>query len=173
MFMPCWRKQGELLISQHSCAVKPLLRCLGPAAGRRAQLGSLALLGAGWPDQDSLDGTTTEAAGLCPARLSPSSRPVWAALKTMWACKRQRQPDVCSVFSIRLWRFVMLASICHVANPESECEGATEAPGQVYVYCCSVAQLSLTLRPHGQQHARLPCPSPSPGVYPNSCSLHQ
>ena len=25
----------------------------------------------------------------------------------------------------------------------------------------SVAQLSLTLRPHGLQHARLPCPSPS------------
>ena len=27
------------------------------------------------------------------------------------------------------------------------------------------------LRPHGQQHARLPCPSPSPGVCPSSCSL--
>ena len=26
----------------------------------------------------------------------------------------------------------------------------------------SVAQLCLTLRPHGLQHARLPCPSPTP-----------
>ena len=26
-----------------------------------------------------------------------------------------------------------------------------------------------SLRPHGLQHARLPCPSPTPGVYPNSC----
>ena len=30
---------------------------------------------------------------------------------------------------------------------------------------------SDSLRPHGLQHARPPCPSPSPGVYPNSCPL--
>ena len=29
---------------------------------------------------------------------------------------------------------------------------------------CSVAQLCLTLQPHGLQHARFPCPSPSPRV---------
>ena len=28
-------------------------------------------------------------------------------------------------------------------------------------------------RPHGLQHTRLPCPSPSPRVYSNSCSLSQ
>ena len=28
-----------------------------------------------------------------------------------------------------------------------------------------------SLRPHELQHARPPCPSPSPGVYPNSCPL--
>ena len=26
-----------------------------------------------------------------------------------------------------------------------------------------------SLRPHGLQHTRSPCPSPTPGVYPNSC----
>ena len=32
-------------------------------------------------------------------------------------------------------------------------------------YCCwSVTKSSPTLRPHGLQHARLPCPSLSPGV---------
>ena len=30
------------------------------------------------------------------------------------------------------------------------------------VCCCSVAQLCPTLPPHGLQHVRLPCPSPSP-----------
>ena len=36
----------------------------------------------------------------------------------------------------------------------------------------SVAQSwSDSLRPHGPQHARRPCPSPTPGVYPNSCPL--
>ena len=31
--------------------------------------------------------------------------------------------------------------------------------------------MSDSLRPHGLQHARPPCPSPTPGVYPNSCWL--
>ena len=29
--------------------------------------------------------------------------------------------------------------------------------------------VSISLRPHDSQHARPPCPSPTPGVYPNSC----
>ena len=29
--------------------------------------------------------------------------------------------------------------------------------------------MSHSLRPHESQHARPPCPSPTPGVYPNSC----
>ena len=31
--------------------------------------------------------------------------------------------------------------------------------------------MSDSLRPHESQHARPPCPSPTPGVYPNSCPL--
>ena len=34
---------------------------------------------------------------------------------------------------------------------------------------CSV--VSDSLRPHGLQHARLPCPSPTPGAYSKSCPL--
>ena len=33
--------------------------------------------------------------------------------------------------------------------------------------------MSNSLRPHGPQHTRPPCPSPTPGVYPNSCPLSQ
>ena len=33
--------------------------------------------------------------------------------------------------------------------------------------------MSDSLRPHGQEHARPPCPSPTPGVYSNSCPLSQ
>ena len=33
--------------------------------------------------------------------------------------------------------------------------------------------VSDSLWPYGQQHASLPCPSLSPGVYPNSCPLSQ
>ena len=33
--------------------------------------------------------------------------------------------------------------------------------------------MSDSLWPHGLQHARPPCPSPTPGVYSNSCPLSQ
>ena len=39
--------------------------------------------------------------------------------------------------------------------------------------CCSVTKLCLTLRPHGLQHIRLPCPSLSIRVCSNSCRLSQ
>ena len=39
----------------------------------------------------------------------------------------------------------------------------------VVVFGCSV--ISDYLRSHGLQHARLPCPSPSPGACSNSCPL--
>ena len=38
-------------------------------------------------------------------------------------------------------------------------------------FCRSVVYNSL--QPHGLQHARLPCPSPTPGAYSNSCPLSQ
>ena len=33
--------------------------------------------------------------------------------------------------------------------------------------------VSNSLRPHELQHARPPCPSPTPGVHPNSCASSQ
>ena len=33
--------------------------------------------------------------------------------------------------------------------------------------------MSDSLQPHGLQHARLSCPSPTPGAYPNPCPLNQ
>ena len=36
-----------------------------------------------------------------------------------------------------------------------------------FQYCCSV--VSDSLQPHGLQHARLPCPSPTPRVCSDSC----
>ena len=40
---------------------------------------------------------------------------------------------------------------------------------------CSVqfGRCCVSLRPHGLQHARLPCPSPTPGACSNSCRLSQ
>ena len=37
------------------------------------------------------------------------------------------------------------------------------------LFGCQV--VSSSFQPHGLQHARLPCPSPTPGAYSNSCLL--
>ena len=47
-----------------------------------------------------------------------------------------------------------------------------------YLNCHSLIQFSCSvmsdsLQPHGLQHARSPCPSPTPWVYSNSCPLSQ
>ena len=48
--------------------------------------------------------------------------------------------------------------------------------GQI-VFCISVqfsrSVMSDSLRPHESQHTRPPCPSPTPGVHPNSCPSSQ
>ena len=40
-------------------------------------------------------------------------------------------------------------------------------------YQFSHSVVSISLQPRGLQHAWLPCPSPIPGAYSNSCSLSQ
>ena len=50
--------------------------------------------------------------------------------------------------------------------PFTSCFQSSPVPVQ---FSCSV--VSDSLRPHGLQHARPPCPSPTPGVHPNSCPL--
>ena len=44
----------------------------------------------------------------------------------------------------------------------------------LYFHCCSLfccSFVSKSLQAHDLQHARPPCPSPTPRVYPNSCPL--
>ena len=45
----------------------------------------------------------------------------------------------------------------------------------IYIITSSVQSLSRanSFRPHGPQHARPPCPPPSPGAYSNSCPSHR
>ena len=45
------------------------------------------------------------------------------------------------------------------------------SPGQISSVQFSRSVVSYSLRPHESQQARLPCPSPTPRVYPNPCLL--
>ena len=55
-------------------------------------------------------------------------------------------------------------------------------PSKHFILCCplqfssvqfSCSVVSDSLRPHGLQHSRLPCPSPTPRACSNSCPLNQ
>ena len=48
-----------------------------------------------------------------------------------------------------------------------------QAPGHLnrVLFLFSHSVMSYSLRPHGLQHVRLPCPSPSPRACSNSCPL--
>ena len=98
---------------------------------------------------------------------------------------RELQPAACRP----LWpRFFMLSHTCVSAGSVSLAEAWDHTFRRTFelrslrisvvwdqqglpVYNCSV--VSDSSRPHGLQHARLPCPSPSPGAYSNSCPLSQ
>ena len=43
----------------------------------------------------------------------------------------------------------------------------------IYSVQFSRSVVSYSLQPHGLQHARLPCPSPAPKAYSNSCPLNR
>ena len=54
------------------------------------------------------------------------------------------------------------------------CPSSQEVPLEsASIQFSSVVQSCLTLRPHGLQHARLACPSPTPGACSNSCPSSQ
>ena len=59
----------------------------------------------------------------------------------------------------------------------TELRGKNREPSWLYPdLCASSVQFSRSvvsdsLRPHGRQHARLPCPAPTPRAYSNSCPL--
>ena len=86
-------------------------------------------------------------------------------------CQEQRPLPVIS----QLWDFGnhLTWEFSHLKN-ERVC---LMISGVSYSSCCcagsSVAKSCRTLQPHELQHARLPCPSLSPGVCSNSCPLSQ
>ena len=77
-----------------------------------------------------------------------------------------------------IWYDIMIFMI---NSGQDEMSGVAER----VVFCChaglfqfssvqfSHSVMSDSLRPHESQHARLPCPSPTPGVHSNSCLSSQ
>ena len=70
-------------------------------------------------------------------------------------------------------------TLTQLAKPETQildfCSPTTFGATSSHAYTIQFSRsvVSDSLRPHGLQYARLPCPSPTPGVYSNSCLLSQ
>ena len=84
-----------------------------------------------------------------------------------------------SFYSILGWRMIHLcyyiSSFCvdfHCDNI-GQCTSLSVEDQHLGTFCCYCycSVMSNSLWPHGRQHARLPCLSPSPGVCSNSCPL--
>ena len=71
------------------------------------------------------------------------------------------------VFYYEAWGISAPQQEIKPASPDLEGEVLTTGPP--VQFSCSV--VSKCLWPHGLQHSRFPCPSPTPWVYPNSCPL--
>ena len=82
--------------------------------------------------------------------------------------KKTPKPWKLLVFKLK-WLNWKMWVVFHLQSPLAGIPSSAQQTlsSQWSVCCCSVAKLY----PHGLQHARLPCPSLSPGVSSESCSL--
>ena len=87
--------------------------------------------------------------------------------------KPARHPDYCMLSLVPSCLLSpILLSLTHTFKNKCPCGDhwtpETNITNSVQFNCSVVSD---SLRPHGLQDARLPCPSPTPRVYPNSCPL--
>ena len=98
-------------------------------------------------------------------RLTPSKEPALPSLSSQGASR-----GTCYVFSLPPAAVGTLVKPClNSSSGLSSTSTGWGRPKASVQFSCSV--VSNSLWPCGLQHARLPCPSPTPEVYPNSCPL--
>ena len=105
-----------------------------------------------------------------------SQKLIWTCLLYIYIYIISSQKTKYFIFFILVWRtltsFYSTLSLDDCPESLIQVQGAlleTEIIDTQSQFSCSVN--SDSLRPHGLQHARPSCPSPTPGVYPNSCPL--
>ena len=110
------------------------------------------------------------------ARLQPRGSQGWCSPTGGWS-KVLRSPVTEQYSEAVISLLVGGAKVQGVIRLVSAHWWVKHSPGPVLAYWFSSVQFSHSvvsdsLQCHGLQHTRLPCPSPTPRVYSNSCLLH-
>ena len=98
-----------------------------------------------------------------PDMAQPDVRPAWLLGWALAACDRGASAECHVAQGTWLWTGTDGLRVVKPQMPEPR------PPFSSVQFSCSV--ISDSLQPHGLQHARPLCPSPTPGVYSNSCPL--
>ena len=91
-------------------------------------------------------------------------------LQHFWDQRRKLVSGPCPASIAPTWRIGELLPLISIWLKESlwrQLRGQHKYPSCCFFFSCSV--VSDSLRPHGLQHCRLPCPSLYPGACSNSC----
>ena len=112
---------------------------------------------------------------MCPPSWT-SLPPATPSHRSQWLQSTVALPVLCSNFPVAVLHMEMYMFQCWALN-SSPLHLPPLCPKSVLYVCVSVVvQLPSrvdSLQPHGLQHARLPCPLPSPRVSPSSCLLNR
>ena len=96
-----------------------------------------------------------------------NSRHLWWPSKLSPLHPSHRKPMWTKPSSPSLFFVTGLPVACILGSPSVKSFISCYKPFRSGQFSCS--DTSNSLRPHGRQHARLICPSPTPGAYSNSC----
>jgi len=107
--------------------------------------------------------------------MGPGAAPLWAqcVFITVWGYELIPFASENTVLRVK-----SLTNLGSPGEAMSRCPwdiqpGGRGIPPQFSSVQFSRSVVSYSLWPHGLQHARPPCPSPTPGVHPNPCPLSQ
>ena len=94
---------------------------------------------------------------------------IWSTPKSGFRVKLPKESNICGIYKILFWKD--FSFFREVESGPSHLHSVSPDVIILHYYgqIRSVAQSCLTLRPHESQHARPPCPSPTPGVHWDSC----
>ena len=97
----------------------------------------------------------------------------WISMHLISSKLTQRLLRLSSVLFILFPLFCYSAVIYSILSSSSSIHSSASVISVISSFSVQFSHsvMSNSLQPHGLQQARLPCPSPTPGVYSNSCSL--